>query len=189
MSAGGQSTTWPCCPGMTTSPPQPDIRQARRRGLDLTDRITEGIEAERRRRCAAPITRARPERARPSSISCRQKFWCPWRESNPHSLRNTILSRARLPVPPHGHKAHSISSVGAAVHRTARPLGHAAQYPLIASQEADDEVRLLEGVGSKHDGFAHTSRHMSKFQSNTWCFTVLGRERRVDITREIMASG
>jgi hypothetical protein len=28
--------------------------------------------------------------------------WCPWRESNPHSLRNTILSRARLPVPPHG---------------------------------------------------------------------------------------
>ena len=27
--------------------------------------------------------------------------WCPWRESNPHSLRNTILSRARLPVPPH----------------------------------------------------------------------------------------
>src|ERR1051325_3889194 len=30
--------------------------------------------------------------------------WCPWRESNPHSLRNTILSRARLPVPPHGLK-------------------------------------------------------------------------------------
>src|SRR5262249_16822561 len=30
--------------------------------------------------------------------------WCPWGESNPHSLRNTILSRARLPVPPHGHR-------------------------------------------------------------------------------------
>src|SRR6476661_5108 len=30
-------------------------------------------------------------------------IWCRWRESNPHSLRNTILSRARLPVPPHGH--------------------------------------------------------------------------------------
>ena len=29
----------------------------------------------------------------------------PWRELNPHSLRNTILSRARLPVPPHGHGA------------------------------------------------------------------------------------
>src|SRR5262249_50875660 len=26
-----------------------------------------------------------------------QKRWCPWRDSNPHSLRNAILSRARLP--------------------------------------------------------------------------------------------
>jgi hypothetical protein len=39
--------------------------------------------------------------------------WCPWRESNPHSLRNTILSRARLPVPPHGLRAPSISSASA----------------------------------------------------------------------------
>jgi hypothetical protein len=29
--------------------------------------------------------------------------WCPWPESNQHSLRNSILSRARLPVPPQGH--------------------------------------------------------------------------------------
>ena len=36
--------------------------------------------------------------------------WCPWRESNPHSLRNTILSRARLPVPPHGHRGCSTAS-------------------------------------------------------------------------------
>ena len=36
--------------------------------------------------------------------------WCPWGESNPHSLRNTILSRARLPVPPHGLAAPSISA-------------------------------------------------------------------------------
>src|SRR5580692_9321993 len=43
--------------------------------------------------------------------------WCPWRESNPHSLRNTILSRARLPVPPHGHPALSIYSTGAGVYR------------------------------------------------------------------------
>src|ERR1041384_7335969 len=32
--------------------------------------------------------------------------WCPWPESNQHSLRNSILSRARLPVPPQGHSPH-----------------------------------------------------------------------------------
>ena len=29
------------------------------------------------------------------------KKWCRWRDSNPHALRRTILSRLRLPVPPH----------------------------------------------------------------------------------------
>src|SRR6266700_5333436 len=33
----------------------------------------------------------------------RMPCWCPWPESNQHSLRNSILSRARLPVPPQGH--------------------------------------------------------------------------------------
>jgi hypothetical protein len=34
--------------------------------------------------------------------SLRKSFWCPWPESNQHSLRNSILSRARLPIPPQG---------------------------------------------------------------------------------------
>src|SRR5947209_17036306 len=38
-------------------------------------------------------------------------IWCRWRESNPHSLRNTILSRARLPIPPHRHRPSSIASI------------------------------------------------------------------------------
>src|SRR5690242_19568484 len=37
---------------------------------------------------------------------CRSLYWCPERESNPHSFRgNGILSPARLPVPPSGHDA------------------------------------------------------------------------------------
>src|ERR1700691_4530989 len=34
--------------------------------------------------------------------SLKGEAWCPWPESNQHSLRNSILSRARLPVPPQG---------------------------------------------------------------------------------------
>src|SRR3954453_15384082 len=33
--------------------------------------------------------------------------WCPWPDSNQHSLRNLILSQARLPIPPQGHAAGS----------------------------------------------------------------------------------
>ena len=33
--------------------------------------------------------------------------WCPWPDSNQHSLRNLILSQARLPIPPQGQAAGS----------------------------------------------------------------------------------
>ena len=37
------------------------------------------------------------------AVGSRDFFWCRGRESNPHSLRNAILSRARLPIPPPRH--------------------------------------------------------------------------------------
>ena len=45
--------------------------------------------------------------------------------------------------------------------------GHQYSCLLYTSQKADDEVRFLEGVTAEHEGFAHSSRHMEKFKSNT----------------------
>src|SRR5918998_3733678 len=45
--------------------------------------------------------------------------WCPWPGSNQHSLRNSILSRARLPIPPQGPRDSGYHAVPAAVNATA----------------------------------------------------------------------
>src|SRR3546814_20980552 len=37
-------------------------------------------------------------------LRSRDGKWCPWPDSNQHSLRNSILSRARLPISPQGRR-------------------------------------------------------------------------------------
>src|SRR3954464_16050006 len=64
--------------------------------------------------------------------------WCPRPESNRHSLRNSILSRARLPIPPRGHAIFPYRRAKRAA--TARPLWE--------RRSGEDLVeRLAFGVG------------------------------------------
>src|SRR5258707_6253564 len=60
-----------------------------------------------------------------------KRFWCPWPESNQHSLRNSILSRARLPVPPQGP---SDLGLGAAV---AKPAEYSGQFLAVNPRGSD----------------------------------------------------
>lgn len=73
--------------------------------------------------------------------------WCPWPESNQHSLRNSILSRARLPVPPQGHSRWS---------RPKRGRGREARRTITGgpsrSTRADVIVpRLDSGIFARYD--------------------------------------
>src|SRR6185437_2459175 len=58
-----------------------------------------------RLRLIASADTLRHERLRAKPPEAEGVGWCPWPDSNQHSLRNLILSQARLPIPPQGHWA------------------------------------------------------------------------------------
>ena len=76
----------------------------------------------------------------------REAGWCPWPESNQHSLRNSILSRARLPVPPQGPR------VG--------------EKPLAAARIIAREGRGSTAIAPCHTLFARIIREISAGRRN-----------------------
>ncbi len=69
-------------------------------------------------------------------------IWCPWPESNQHSLRNSILSRARLPIPPQGR--------GPAWSRRAARILALKKPPSTHRQAKMRIVRRRAGLSSRH---------------------------------------
>ena len=68
-----------------------------------------GLDLERRLECfrglALSLSLIARDNARPRApLRSDYHVWCPWPDSNGHSLRNSILSPARLPIPPQGHE-------------------------------------------------------------------------------------
>src|ERR1700694_5620342 len=64
-------------------------------------------------------------------------LWCPWPESNQHSLRNSILSRARLPIPPQGPIAISRKA------EVAKPAEYSGRrLPVNPRQQVNRDARL-----------------------------------------------
>src|ERR1700749_947256 len=76
---------------------------------------------------------------------CEQSFWCPWPESNQHSLRNSILSRARLPIPPQGPSDARRSEVAKPAEYSGR---HLAVNPIASSRGG----RWSERLPGRSDG-------------------------------------
>src|ERR1700749_597934 len=62
--------------------------------------------------------------------------WCPWPESNQHSLRNSILSRARLPVPPQGHSRVLVAG---------RPLGRRSGRNIAGGDRGSTRAEVISG--------------------------------------------
>ena len=53
-------------------------------------------------RAGAGLVGAKMKKGRLVSQSTFLNFWCPRRDSNPHTLRHMDLNHARLPIPPRG---------------------------------------------------------------------------------------
>ena len=65
-------------------------------------RIDQGVELIPKPFLVADLA-ARSRVLDAADLGMRRKVWCPRSDSNRHFLRNSILSRARLPIPPQGH--------------------------------------------------------------------------------------
>jgi hypothetical protein len=114
----------------------------------------------------APLLRyERAERAAPS-VAAKQRSseaWCPWPESNQHSLRNSILSRARLPVPPQGPSGTSPGNEGRWRSRrniAAARVGSTRADVIMPRLDRKSRARYRYGVEGRGDD-CDTHRHPS----------------------------
>src|SRR3954467_12930146 len=80
--------------------------------------------------------------------------WCPWPGSNQHSLRNSILSRARLPIPPQGLCRGRYHGTGMVVNVGPDRDAFVLWPPAVAP--------LTDGNGAQADPLATESRLCSK---------------------------
>ncbi len=96
-----------------------------------------------------------------------EKQWCGWSESNRHSLRNRILSPARLPIPPHPHRAALHPWVLAQIELAVEPrfpiCRHAVSTSLFDAtrrsvSERTRRCRFMR-LSSRHPCSRHTNQH------------------------------
>src|ERR1700688_5053297 len=84
--------------------------------------------------------------------------WCPWPESNQHSLRNSILSRARLPIPPQG-----LSDIGQEAEKrlAEADVAKPAEYSGRALPVNPRVARSARGAGRQKHSQKHSQEHSS----------------------------